>query len=147
MATICRNMLGWTRNTVIKSTGSLTHFIGHLQRYNKNVRSNCQNKTKINHVLTKENPTVTSFQNMYSVVLDYRTLHHLTHTTVTRLVSYWTARLRYLLLTVLSFKSLSVLTPSTYHQRFLNVRWAFKLITYGYEPPVTDVSKPNKHMC
>jgi hypothetical protein len=58
---------------------------------------------------------------MQSVVLDYHTIHHLTHTAVTRLASYWTARLRYLLLTVFSFQSLSVLNPFC-HQRFLNVR-------------------------
>jgi hypothetical protein len=57
--------------------------------------------------------------------------------------TYWTARLGYLLLTVFSFKSLSVYNPC-HHQRFLNVRWAFKLITHGYEPPTTDASKPNK---
>ena len=28
-------------------------------------------------------------------------------------------------------------TPPTYHQQFLNVRWLFKFITDGYEPPVT----------
>jgi hypothetical protein len=50
-----------------------------------------------------------------------------------------------MLLTVFPFKSLSVHNPS-YHQQFLNVCWEFKLITYGYEPPVTDVSKPNKQI-
>jgi len=35
---------------------------------------------------------------------------------------------------------------STYHQRFLNIRWQFKLITYGYEPPATDASKPSKQI-
>jgi hypothetical protein len=82
---------------------------------------------------------------MQSSVSDYHTIHHLTHTAVTTLASYWTARLHYLLLTVFSFKSLSLYTtPPTYHQLLLNVRWAFKLITYGYELPVTDVSKANK---
>jgi hypothetical protein len=45
---------------------------------------------------------------MQSVALDYLTTHHLTHTAVTRLASYWTTRLRYLLLTVFSFTFLSV---------------------------------------
>jgi hypothetical protein len=45
---------------------------------------------------------------MQSAALDYHTTHHLTHTAVTRLASYWTARLRYLLPTVFSFKFLSV---------------------------------------
>ena len=27
-----------------------------------------------------------------------------------------------------------------------NVRWQFKLITYGYEPSVTDASKPKKQI-
>jgi hypothetical protein len=54
---------------------------------------------------------------MQSVVLDYHTNHHITHTAVTRLASYWTAHVHYLLLTVFLFKSLSVLNPS-YHQRF-----------------------------
>jgi hypothetical protein len=49
---------------------------------------------------------------MQSVVLDYHTIHHLTHSAVTRLAAYWTARLRYLLLTVFPFKSLSVHNPS-----------------------------------
>jgi hypothetical protein len=49
---------------------------------------------------------------MQSVALDYHTTHHLTHTAVTRLASYWTVRLQYLLLTVFSFKSLSVYNPS-----------------------------------
>jgi hypothetical protein len=49
---------------------------------------------------------------MQSAVSDYHTLHHLTHSAVTRLASYWAARLRYLLLTVFSFKSLSVQNPS-----------------------------------
>jgi hypothetical protein len=80
---------------------------------------------KWNHVLTKRKPTVTSFPNMKFVVLDYHPVLHLTHATVTRLASYWTARLRYLLLTVFSFKSVSVHDPS-YNQLFLNVFWAFK---------------------
>jgi hypothetical protein len=54
-------------------------------------------------------------------VLDYRAIHHLTHAAVARLVFYWAARLRYLLLTVFSFKSLSVQKLS-YHQRFLYLR-------------------------
>jgi hypothetical protein len=49
---------------------------------------------------------------MQSVALDYHTTHQLTHTSVIRLASYWTARLRYLPLTVFSFKYLSVLNPS-----------------------------------
>jgi hypothetical protein len=82
---------------------------------------------------------------MQSVVLDYHTINHLTHTAVTRLASFRNARVRYLLLIVFSFKSLSVLNPS-YHQRFLIVRWTSKLITYGYEQSVTDASKPNKQI-
>jgi len=35
---------------------------------------------------------------------------------------------------------------STYHQQLLNIRWQFKLIAYGYEPPVTDANKPNKQI-
>jgi hypothetical protein len=34
----------------------------------------------------------------------------------------------------------------TYHQRFLNVSWAFRLITCGYEPPVTDAKKRNEQI-
>jgi hypothetical protein len=49
---------------------------------------------------------------MQSVVLDYHTIHHLTHTAITRLASYWTARLCYLLLTIFSFNSLCVHNPS-----------------------------------
>jgi hypothetical protein len=94
----------------------------------------------------KENQQSLHSRTCNLLFLDYHTIHHLTHTAVTRLASYWTARLRYLLLTVFSFKSLSVHTPPTYHQRFLNVCWAFKLITCGYEPPVTDASKPNKQI-
>jgi hypothetical protein len=75
---------------------------------------------------------------MQSVVLDYHTTHHLTHTAVTGLASYWTAR-HHLNLSLYP-------TPPTYQQRFLIVRWVFKLVTYGYEPPVTDVSKPNKQI-
>jgi hypothetical protein len=41
-----------------------------------------------------EKPTVTSFPNMQSMVLDYHTFHHLTHTAVTRLASYRNARIR-----------------------------------------------------
>jgi hypothetical protein len=67
---------------------------------------------KSNHVLTKGKPTVTSFPNMQSVVLDYNTIHYLTHIAVTRLASYWTACFRYLLVTVFSFKSLSIHNPS-----------------------------------
>jgi hypothetical protein len=85
--------------------------------------------TKYNHVLTKGKPTVTPFPNMQSVASHYHTIHHLTHTAVTRLASYWTARLRYLLLTVFSFKSLSVHKHS-YHHRLLNVRRVLKLRAY-----------------
>jgi hypothetical protein len=44
MATIYRNMLGWLWNVLIKSTGSLTHFVGNLQWYYKNARSNYQDE-------------------------------------------------------------------------------------------------------
>jgi hypothetical protein len=81
---------------------------------------------------------------MQSVALDYHTIHQLTHTAVTRPAYYWTARLRYLLLTVFSFKSLSVQNPSYLLPTVLECTLILKLITYGYEPPVTDVSKPNK---
>ena len=37
-------------------------------------------------------------------------------------------------------------TPPTYHQRFLNICWQFKLVTYGYEQLVTDASKSNKQI-
>jgi hypothetical protein len=43
---------------------------------------------------------------MQSAVLDYHTIHHLTHIDLTRLASHSAARLRYLLLTVFPFKSL-----------------------------------------
>jgi hypothetical protein len=45
---------------------------------------------------------------MQSVVLDYHTLHHLTHIALTRLACHSTARFRYLLLTVFLFKSLCI---------------------------------------
>jgi hypothetical protein len=41
-----------------------------------------------------------------NLLLHYHTIHHLTQTAATRIASYWTARLCYLLLTVYSFKSL-----------------------------------------
>jgi hypothetical protein len=100
---------------------------------------------KYNYILTKGKPTVTSFPNTQSAVLDYHTTHHLTHTAVIRLASYWTAHLRYLLLTIFLFRYLSVHNIS-YHQRFLNVRWAFKLIMHGCELPVTNARKPNKRI-
>ena len=59
--------------------------------------------------------------------------------------TYWTACVRYLLLFPRLYLSLHKIPPS-YHQRFLNVRWQFKLITYGYELPVTDASEPNKQI-
>ena len=37
-------------------------------------------------------------------------------------------------------------TPPTYHQRFLDIRWQIKLLTYGYELSVTDESEPNKQI-
>jgi hypothetical protein len=74
---------------------------------------------------------------MQSAVSDYHTIHHLTHTAVTGLVSYWTARVRYLLLTVLPFKSLSVHNPSYLSPTVLECTFVFKFITEGYEPQVT----------
>jgi hypothetical protein len=81
---------------------------------------------------------------MQSAVLDYHTIHHLTHTAVTTLASYWTARLRYLLLTIFLFKSLSVINPS-HHQWFLDAHWAFKPTTHGYEPSINDASKAKEY--
>jgi hypothetical protein len=70
------------------------------------VRRQILSVSQINSCSSKGKPTVTSFPNMQSVALDYHTIHQLTHTAVTRLASYWTAGLRYLLITVFSFKSL-----------------------------------------
>jgi hypothetical protein len=62
------------------------------------------------------------------------------------LLSHWTACVRYLLLTVSSFISLSVQNPS---YRTTSDSWIYvdtSDITFGCEPPVTDASEPNKQI-
>jgi hypothetical protein len=59
------------------------------------------------------------------------------HRSHMRLLSHWTASVRYLLLTVSSFKSLPV-QPLLL---IINGSW-----TYVDRPPVTEASKPNKHL-
>jgi hypothetical protein len=59
-------------------------------------------------VLTEGKPTVISLPKTQSVDTVYHTIHHLTHIAVTRLTSYWTDHLHYLLLNIFSFNSLSV---------------------------------------
>jgi hypothetical protein len=47
-------------------------------------RLNLFSYSDTNHILTKGKPAVTSFPNMWSAALDYHTIHHLTHTAVTK---------------------------------------------------------------
>ena len=59
-----------------------------------------------------------------------------------RLLSHWTASVRYQLTTISSFESL----PSNLLPTVLNLRWQIKPRTYGYEPSVTDASKPKNQI-
>ena len=77
----------------------------------------------------KETDTVTS---LYS---------HLHHTRV-RQLSHWIASIHYLLATVSSCKYL----PSYPSPKVLNISRQIKPKTYGYEPSVTDASKPKKQI-
>jgi len=39
-----------------------------------------------------------------------------------------------------------ILTNTTGMSHLKVTRWQFKLITYGYEPPVNDANEPNKQI-
>jgi hypothetical protein len=79
---------------------------------------------------------------MQSVVLDYHTIHHLTDTAVTRLASYWTARFRYLLLTVLSFNPLTPELNSS-AQRCLtrSFYWGFCFLNRAFRQYMREIQQ------
>ena len=63
-----------------------------------------------------------------------------------RLLSHCPAIVSYLLSSFSLFKSLPLLHPSYLSPKVLNIRWQIKPKTYGYEPSVTDASKPKKQI-